>query len=416
MRKYLVGLWFLGTLFLLFPWENAMGKSQLFGVCETPENITEVAECMETPTLRATATLPFSEGTSQSTPSNVSCPPGTPAGWGVVTPNAYWNMVCEGCAYDYSTSTSIPVTPSITPLCIQITEIPQPTTTLGTLVPYCAPSSTPTLTYTPTKTNTPTLTPVPGCLGAVLSGWGTNNGGVNYAYNRISCYQFEIQLYVTPAAYRSGEMTVIYEDGGLVSSCRWKLMSVVSSKGGKDWNLCSSMTHNSELGIDSAYGTAEANNVWYFSHCHMSGLGWIRFNQRVSSDSCGFNPYARWALIERGGVATGGEGYTPTPSNTPTGTPTTTTTPNWGSYCGTVDSADHNSNNWTGITFGPSYCMQVGGWELTIFGQTYGFPLYEFCLQGVSMGVLTFLGVIIDLDTVLMLFVTITLLTLIFLA
>lgn len=132
--------------------------------------------------------------------------------------------------------------------------------------------------------------------------------------------------------------------------------------------------------------------------------------------------YGEWyyELVEWDGIVLNNDCNTPTPTSTETATvtatPLATSTGVWSSYCGSVAGPIAPSTFWSGIMFGDSLCVDVGGWDLTIFGFTYHFPLLEFCLQGVSFGYASLLGVAINLDDILLLLVAVMTIFVVFLA
>lgn len=94
-----------------------------------------------------TATNTFIPPSVTPSPSNFTCPSGTPAGWGTYTPSPLWELQCSNC--------SIVTTPTGTGL-------PVPTLN-GTQFPtqYAATGTAQYLTGTPTSTATPIVTGTP---------------------------------------------------------------------------------------------------------------------------------------------------------------------------------------------------------------------------------------------------------------
>jgi len=107
-----------------------------------------------TPTFRALFPTQTAEPTQ-----DYSCPAGVPAGWGTVTPNAYWSLQCGSCSPSqvYPTGTPFPVSTFFIPVSQTAAA------SLGTPVPSTPGTSVPSTPGTPVP-STPG-TPVPSTPG-----------------------------------------------------------------------------------------------------------------------------------------------------------------------------------------------------------------------------------------------------------
>lgn len=233
-------------------------------------------------TPRPTATLPYYVITEATLPSDFSCPPGTPAGWMTVTPNPYWVMQCEGCSFNYSTSTSYPtktIIPTPSPNCMQgarpsatSTFLPgTPTIGPGTPTQWCedfyTKTPTPTITKTPTLTPTPTKTSTP-------SGWVyfsgssiTNKDGYSAGQDltdvRDSCnrrHHGKIYMPFTGGSWPNMNLFLNVENGSLVNNFKVKVTRLLGRVSG-DYGTADSLSNLNLNPIGSCAGSCGWSTV-----------------------------------------------------------------------------------------------------------------------------------------------------------
>lgn len=340
------------------------------------------------------------------------CSEGTPVGWGTLTPNPAWGMLCGQCApIDDLSYTRTPVPATVTPYAYYCGGDDTVSTPTG---PDCLPVYGSTATSTPVGVGspTPTLDPTEG-----IFLW----GGCNTS--DVSCTEVSPNYWhITKInGNRDGEANWNQQFGFSVSSTHDVYMlfhSLETDYSVTNAGLADSPPYISKVGFvetGGAYqsiswlspaeyqsGNTELNTAIY------AGTGvekWTAVHLTVSagvtSHLVGFQDSLNFtgvSTIHRTGqefwvyLLPLDEPVTPTPVVTPSG------------YCsvvnGTGTELESDAISWTGVDIIPGSCFDIGPWEppfpsLSDFG---GAPwIAHLCTAEVDLGVATAFGVRISL-------------------
>lgn len=308
---------------------------------------------------------------------NILCPPVTPYGYGTITPNALWSAYCGQCV-DVTQIASPQATPSPTDA--------ESTMTQTIIAMTATRTRTPTPVIPPTATNTPTtkLTlgsnsspscwyawPAPDSSSYTCSEYGA---GIYCAVSVRNyppgdfCYRREWNF---TDSRGTGAKTYWYKYGGysggsyVASSFPQMLFHPA---------LCSGPADNC-LGIGAYGGGGNASTA-----SRVVNVGAAQHYNKTSiwDSSLYIYPFDGIPL-----------------------TPTAGPTPNAGSYCSTVDGSTYDAFSLSSLTLGVKYCADIGPWSYSVLGVGIDVPwIAHLCLQDVSFGTATMLGVVISLDTI----------------
>lgn len=386
----------------------------ILGIAGIPAGVNAYQALTETPqpTTTITAPPPYNPLINPTIDyGNLECPENgsNPVGWGTVTPSSAWLLLCSQCvnASDWSTSTpSNTNTPN--PTLESMTQIACQTAAAGG-----SPCTTPTVTVTPTATITPTATGTPTgggmeCL-YLINGQCWNGGVVSYTHeftiNGFNNNYFADLIGVHVQSpyntlvniYYAYDITISWSnaDSRYAPTLENHLWARDPQSG---WNT----------NIDSNYsnactpGTSGTCNHTYqkqqpFTNGNPNNQGtdfYVNIKNNNVSWPSGDNIAQGWVYISISSLPT-----TPTP--TATGTPGTDL-----SYCQTVHD-EETGFDWTGISYGNEYCIDIGPYGGFDFGGLTANPIGAFpwiahiCFQDISFGELTVFDVVISLEAIL---------------
>jgi hypothetical protein len=351
------------------------------------------------PTVTITAPAPYIPSVETPViPDNFECPLGLPAGSGITTPDSTWMLLCSQClTTPFPTSTFI--------------ASPVPTWDgTGT------PPATSTITPTATVTVTPTITPTPtgGVSGLSCSDRDSPNANGDGDY---SCEVVGDHLHIE-FAYSSGGYAPSWATFFNTTDDMWDGTQYVT------------MDMHSHILISFSGGDSDKNVRWFFSERfanwppygydlednHYGSMGNldVDYDRTVTAllENDGHsNPTAVGITLSFGDVQqwfgyydVWASDHVPTPE-TPTVTPTAEPTLE-GSYCAVIHNDGDAGFSWTGITFGDTYCFDIGPYDGFDFGgltaPAYGaFPwIAHICFQDVDLGTITVFLVSISLSTI----------------
>lgn len=373
MRKRIKFFWFVNAVLLLI---GSFGVGSVLAM--VPYQATS------TNTLWPTPTLPFSQVTP-TIPVNLTCPVGTPYGYGTITPNPLWELICVDCL---PTGTAYP-TWTIPPE-VQ-TAFAQTATSTSTPI-------------TPTATNTP----IPAYCGGTVTCNGGANGGVCTQIDPYTVkftgsstnYPMEIHLLnnagITMYWSMFWELSGGYRGfiGDLTDNCG-SVGRSVTIKGHLD-------TPIKTLDILNTYDYGSWSRRWYRvfgefeSHYVEPNVTQNMYAKASWSDCALYQAYSwatSYALISS---CSAGQYTTPTPSPTPPST-----------YCSVVDdwTDDSQAFSWSGMTFGDSACVSTPEVDMEFLTFSFTIPEIKLCMQEVSFGVITVFALALSLDVFLIVLV-----------
>lgn len=311
---------------------------------------------------------------------NILCPPVTPYGYGTVTPNALWSAYCGQCV-DVTQIASPQATPSPTDA--------QSTMTQTIIAMTATRTRTPTPVVSPTATNTPTTKLTVSTPGwpSCWYGWALPDAWsyvCSQYYNGVKCV----------TSIRN------YPPGDFCLRGEWQFSD---SRGGgtqQYWYRTDGYAGGTYVstGYPYLYGAMSRTGLSVGSGENVVGIGEYHDNGTSSSSSryMGIGAaqhYNKTSIWDNTTYIYPFAGIPPTPTAGPT--------PNAGSYCSTVDGSTYNAFSLSSLTLGIKYCVDIGNWSYSILGVAIDIPwIAHLCLQDVSFGTATILGVVISLDTI----------------
>lgn len=324
-----------------------------------------------TPTI--TAPAPYVPTIMQQTePSDYSCPAdGVVDGWGTVTPNAFWEYQCLQCVVTpLYTSTAVPTTPPPT-------TTGTPATATATASPTITPTVQSTLTtslisfvsYTPASGFPNTLTCSPYYNGLVC------NFSFSTPPNRRSVYNGVLTVYA------SAPVTAYVVSDSYAS--------------GDFWYPTHPNIDNQNMGLSVGSYPAVGTSVMTHHSYTRQFLALGNYTLTFAISKADYSSTVGW----------NGTVYIQPQPVLPTQMPTATPTAIVDGYCGSVDGQEGSPDpafGWTGIEYGQSACLDLGGFQISILGVDIDIPwLAHLCLQGLYIGEAVIFGVSISLDVIL---------------
>lgn len=300
-----------------------------------------------------------------------ACGTGTPVGYGTVTPDGLWSVLCSSCM----------------PLEGLETSTPNPT------------SYTPTVTGTPpTPTSTPNTGP------ALISCGSRGDNGVSCT--EIDAYT--VRLTIVSSGSAQG---IFWGSVESFDTATWyvELHSLVYTVG--QWYDTTIYPETSLVG-----GLLDDGGMWYPPISYTStylgcggGCRYYDFNvgtyERVIEDVLP-GDHLFWVFSRVGGSAWWDtNGMYAIISSVPTGGTATPTPGPSGGYCTVVNGGGEPASegfSWSGITYGSQYCFDIGPldqWDWGIVNlANIGLPwIAHICLQEIDIGVIEIFGVSVSL-------------------
>lgn len=348
-----------------------------------------------TPFATWTGTATFIPPSSTPTSLSVSCPIGTPAGWGTYTPSPLWGLQCGAC------SAINTATPTAT-----VTAAP---------TYYYSGTGTPPATYTPTATatSTPTATPTAVIYGAISCDTGDTNCSqvsadtLRISYSRTNAYCNGCLYLDTIYKYKLANVGTVY------ARVSWVPGSIST------WHVGSNGVENTDIGVNKSGGyyyidTVPDMNTAYqnyntanhqtttTSHKDISFYD----NQANVVHNVNLSDRAPWSNGFRTTDVTTGTvvliSTNPQFNTSPTATPAPTSTPYFDTgYCSSIapnPEADFGFELFQPDPSFPTPNCDIGWDEFTV-GETT-FPQVQICMQPSLFGVVTMFGQAYEIGTI----------------
>jgi hypothetical protein len=333
---------------------------------------------------------------------DLSCPPdgSNPVGWGTVTPSSGWNLLCSQCVSQSEWATSTPAdTATPNPTYVYLTQA-----ACQTAAPGGEPCITSTPTVTPLSTTTMTSTP---SSNIVFTGGSLVSTGSVYFSDTAEFQRTWSRVLTSDLVTFSGYVGI--RDA---STTRWDnrlvdFQTTYTGSGYVYWNADFVESHEN----------ATLNSVSLILHdndgdeiidlinnpigsAYLSSSGTIFYRLSYNSK----NPFMSYSIpaaeFTDNGTVISNVPFEPTP--TPTVTPTASPL----GYCQSVSNVE-SGFSWSGITYGETYCQDIGPYGGFDFNGLTANPIGAFpwiahlCLQDVSFGNAVIFDVEISLEVVL---------------
>jgi len=302
--------------------------------------------------------------------SNLDCPTGTPVGWGTVTPDPGWLVMCEQCI----PQTALP------------TSTPRPST------PDPSVTGTPA-TATPTATLEVTPTPS-GHLTGLSCGWVEGSGSTCEAsedgarlyiyvpYQDVYGTTNEMHFIIGPELVGHQIYITYFFETTYGNSCGF----------GLNYPWWRTELGRTTAGLDTWVSDhANAGDYYFWTQDEVSTVyspgGAFLKTWMISGWPCSYmSDMGAHAIITTYPTAV-----------TPTPTPAVSS-----GYCGSVQSTQ-DLFGWDGIDFGASACFDIGPYSgISILGWDFAATphLAHLCAQDVSLGTVTIFGVSLSLQVI----------------